>query len=145
MSSPKSVDDSFHNAISPIVKLMQLISIMPMSDIKHNAPNSLKFKWRSARVAYCIAFIAYGAFESILMFITINAEGISAKNIGKEDSVSAYQSWWFIVLFILYLTLSQQLDLSFFPTQQRALSSFYSSPETIQLWWSSGVSRKQSS
>lgn len=86
LKDSKYVDDSFHNAILPIVKLMQFISIMPLSNIKRDAPNSLKFEWSSLRLWYCLAFIAYGAFESILMFITINGEGITAKNIGERLS-----------------------------------------------------------
>lgn len=102
------VDDTFHNSISPIVKLMQFISIMPLSNIKHNQPSSLKFKWKSLRIAYCLAFISYGAFESILMFITIYWEGITAKNIGEFHSKFTHKSRLSNFLITLFIALTQK-------------------------------------
>lgn len=124
----KCVDDSFYNAILPIVKLMQFISTMPLSNIKRDAPNSLKFEWSSLRLWYCFAFIAYGAFESILMFIKINGEGITAKNIGERLSEM-------IKLFIVestekFIFYSKSASSSS-PTRQRALSYFCSLHETF--------------
>lgn len=124
----KYVDDSFYNAILPIVKLMQFISIMPLSNIKRDAPNLLKFEWSSLRLWYCFAFIAYGAFESILMFVTINGEGITAKNIGERLSD-------LIKLFIMESTekfnFHSKSASSSSPTRQRALSYSCSSHETF--------------
>lgn len=77
----ETVDDSFHNAISPIVKLLQFISIMPVSNIKKDLPNLLEFKWTSFRIAYSFGVIAHGTFVAIMEFTKVNGEGITTKNI----------------------------------------------------------------
>lgn len=56
---------------------------MPLENIKKNDPNSLKFKWKSLRVLFSLAFFTYGSFEASMMYIFLEEKGgITAKNIG---------------------------------------------------------------
>jgi hypothetical protein len=95
MMTKLTEDDSFHYSISPIMKLMQNISIMPLENIKKNDPNSIKFQWKSFRFFFSLAFLTYGTFEASFMYIFLKEDqgGITAKNIGKYSILLTISNW----------------------------------------------------
>lgn len=84
----KDSDDSFQFAISPVASFVQFMGLMPVCGISQTNPKLIKFRWKSIRVAYTILYTFYGFIVSTLFFTFIADQGISAKNIGKVETLS---------------------------------------------------------
>ena len=80
-------DDTFHVAISPIATFVQFLGLMPVCGVSQKNPKKLEFKWKSFRIVFTLMYITYGIVISSIFFISINEEGISAKNIGNDHEL----------------------------------------------------------
>lgn len=76
------LDNSFHQAISPVATFVQFLALMPVCGVSHDDSKALKFKWTSKRAIYTLVYIGYGIFISVFFLTFLLDLGISAKNIG---------------------------------------------------------------
>jgi gustatory receptor len=79
----RSSDETFHNAIAPVVILAQFFAVMPVCGVSgSNSPN-LEFKLCSFRAIFTVVFIIYGSILAGLKILFLYDLGITARNIGE--------------------------------------------------------------
>lgn len=78
------LDDSFLESFAPVGTFVQFLGLMPVCGVSKGDHKYLEFKWKSLRTVLTLMYITYGVAISITFFTFINAEGISATNIGND-------------------------------------------------------------
>lgn len=85
---------------------------MPVRGVFHSDPSHLQFHWLSMRTVYTVLYISGGTFIASLFLRSLLPIGVSARNVGRYQSVSYYcfsidfhcfQSDWFSSLAPLLL------------------------------------------
>lgn len=82
------VDTSFQFAIWPVLAAAQCFCMMPLSGVRckdleyEKATARLRFRWRSLRVVWTLAYLGFGTCLTYLYFDRLTDTGVTAKNIG---------------------------------------------------------------
>lgn len=90
---------SFHEAIGPVIAVVQYFSLMPVNGILNPDVSNLHFKWCSIRSIFAISTICLGATDFVLAMCLILRSKISIENFGAiVYFCSSNISFWFIFL-----------------------------------------------
>lgn len=121
-------EDSFHNAMRPIVRVSHFFGIMPVDVGKSKDVSSIIFRWKSFKTIYSLIFVVLGMCEGFLCLWLVIRNGMTL-------SYSSALSFYFVSVTgtICLLKLASKWDklMKFWYEREKV---FLEAPYTIQGW-----------
>jgi Trehalose receptor len=128
---------SFHDAIGPILKIVQIIGIMPVDGVNGKDISNINFKWKSLKTVQSLLFLICGVIESVLCLRLVTKSGMT---LGLSSAISFYVTSMVGAIFIFKLAVKWKEIMKFWYEREKVFLKFpytvcgISLKRRIRLW-----------